>query len=109
MDALSPLFLVALFGGFYFLAIRPQKARIKAVQDTQRALSAGQQVMTTAGLYGVVTSVDADDVHLEVSPGVVLRFARGAVAKLVEESADSTSADSAVAVDDEPTSLSPGK
>ncbi len=93
MDALSPLFLVVLVGGFYVLAIRPQKARLRAVQQTQASLSAGQQVMTTAGLYGTVVAVDDEDVRIEVAPGVELRFARGAVAKLVEDPAVAVSPD----------------
>ena len=93
MEALSPLFLVFLIGGFYLLAIRPQKARIKAVQQAQAALAPGQRVMTTAGLYGTVAAVEGDDVRLEVAPGVELRFARGAVAKLVPDPADIATAE----------------
>ena len=108
MDALSPLFLVLLVGGFYFLAVRPQKARLKAVRDAQAALAPGQQVMTTAGLYGTVTAVDAEDVRIEVAPGVELRFARGAVARLVPDPDDTAPevADPAVEVD--PSPVTPG-
>ena len=93
MDALSPLFLFVLVGGFYLLAVRPQKARLRAVQHTQASLAAGQQVMTTAGLYGTVVAVDDEDVRLEVAPGVELRFARGAVARVVDDLTVGSSAD----------------
>ncbi len=86
MAALGQLgFLVLMVGGFYALAIRPQKARIRALQATQAALAPGQQVITTAGLYATVAAVDDDDVQLLVAPGVVLRFARGAIAKAIVE------------------------
>lgn len=78
-------FLVLMVGGFYALAIRPQKARIRALQATQAALAPGQRVITTAGLHATVVGVDDADVRLEVAPGVVLRFARGAIAQTVSE------------------------
>lgn len=86
MEALVQLgFLALMVGGFYALAIRPQKARLRAVQEIQASLAPGQAVVTTAGLHGVVTEVDAELVHLEVAPGVVLRFARGAVARTAND------------------------
>ena len=103
---MEAVFLLLLVGGFYVLAIRPQKARIRAVQQTQATLSPGQQVMTTSGLYGTVTAVDDQDLHLEVAPGVVLRFARGAVAKQISDPADP--ADAVDAADDQHSPVTPG-
>ena len=107
---MEAVFLLLLVGGFYLLAIRPQKARIRAVQQTQATLAPGQQVMTTSGLYGTVTSVDDQDLHLEVAPGVVLRFARGAVATQITDSSasDSDPADGGVDVGDQPSPVTPG-
>ncbi|HVE62726.1 MAG TPA: preprotein translocase subunit YajC [Mycobacteriales bacterium] len=86
MAALGQLaFLVLMVGGFYALAIRPQKARIRALQATQASLAPGQRVITTAGLHGTVVEVDDGDVLLEAAPGVVLRFARGAIAQTISE------------------------
>jgi preprotein translocase subunit YajC len=41
--------------------------------------------MTGSGVYGTVAEVDdeAGTISLEVSPGVIIRFARGAVARTV--------------------------
>jgi preprotein translocase subunit YajC len=49
----------------------------------QRELAPGDEVMMGAGIFGTVTSADDDTLHLEVSPGVVLRVARGAVVRRV--------------------------
>ena len=35
--------------------------------------------MTTFGIFGTVQTVDGEFVHLEVSPGVVVQFAKGAI------------------------------
>jgi preprotein translocase subunit YajC len=75
--------------GFYFIAVRPGRKRMQAMQVVQSGLEPGRQVITTAGLYATVTAVDDTDqtVTLEIAPGVEARFARGAVLKLVDEPA----------------------
>lgn len=102
------LFLALIIGSFYFLAIRPQKARLRALQQTQAALAPGVEVMTTAGLYGTVTAVGDEDVTLEVSPGVTVRFARAAIARRVDAATDTAGvADADVATDADPTTTIP--
>lgn len=82
----SYLFLVAivvLFGLLYFVTIRPQRNRQRAAQQTQSQLEPGDRVRTTAGMYATVTSVEDQDVVLEVSPGVEVRFLRRAIMDVV--------------------------
>jgi len=82
----SYLFLVAivvLFGLLYFVTIRPQRNRQRAAQQTQSHLEPGDRVRTTAGMYATVTSVEDQDVVLEVSPGVEVRFLRRAILDVV--------------------------
>jgi preprotein translocase subunit YajC len=84
----SYLFLVAivvLFGLLYFVTIRPQRARQRAAQQTQREIVPGTRVRTTAGMYATVTSVEDQDVVLEVAPGVEVRFLRRAIMDVVPE------------------------
>jgi preprotein translocase subunit YajC len=79
--------LIPLLVAFYFVAIRPGRRRMQAMQSVQQALEPGREVVTTAGLYGRLTDVDTDagTVTIEIAPGVEARFARGAVMKVVEE------------------------
>jgi preprotein translocase subunit YajC len=84
----SYLFLVAivvLFGLLYFVTIRPQRNRQRAAQQTQREIVPGTRVRTTAGMYATVTSVEDQDVVLEVAPGVEVRFLRRAILDVVPE------------------------
>lgn len=67
----------------WVLFILPQQRRVRAHQALVATLEVGQEVMTTAGLFGVITALDGDEVRLEVAPGVELRFARAAIAQLV--------------------------
>ena len=84
----SYLFLVAivvLFGLLYFVTIRPQRRRQQAAAQTQREIVPGTRVRTTAGMYATVTSVEDQDVVLEVAPGVEVRFLRRAIMDVVPE------------------------
>jgi preprotein translocase subunit YajC len=79
------LFVVVIIVGMYFLMIRPQQRRNRQLQEMQATLGPGAEVMTGSGIYGTVTDVDeeAGTIDLEVSPGVAITFARGAVAKVI--------------------------
>jgi preprotein translocase subunit YajC len=79
------VFIILLFGALYLLFIRPQQRRNRDVQAMQSKLGIGDEVMTGSGVYGTVAEVDdeAGTISLEVSPDVIIRFARGAVARTV--------------------------
>ncbi len=51
----------------------------------QSSLGIGDEVMTGSGIYGIVTEIDEEEgtIGLEISPGVAIRVARGAVARVV--------------------------
>jgi preprotein translocase subunit YajC len=73
-----------MLGAMYLLLFRPQRARMRAVAAAQASLAAGRQVVLTSGIFGTVVSVDTETVALEVSPGVHLKVARGAVARVTD-------------------------
>lgn len=75
---------------FFVLVVRPQRVRLREAQRVRASLAVGQRVMTTAGLHGTLRAIDdADDtVLLEVAPGVQVRWAAAAVARVLEPAAD---------------------
>ena len=75
--------LVLMGAVFYFLLIRPQSQRRKAQVMMQNELDVGDEVITTAGIYGTITEIDDDYgiITLEVAPDTELRFSRAAVAQ----------------------------
>ncbi len=97
------LILVVTFGLMWVLFILPQQRRVRAHQALVSTVGVGDEVMTTAGLFGTVVALDDEVVDLEVSPGIVLRFARGAIARRVDQvlPADTHAADDAAATDRE--------
>lgn len=79
------LFIILIFGAMYFLFIRPQQRRSRELQAMQSRLGPGDEVMTGSGIYGTVAEIDEANgtVDLEISPEVVVRFARGSIARVV--------------------------
>jgi preprotein translocase subunit YajC len=101
------LILVGVFVLMWALVILPEQRRRKEHIAVVGRLEVGDEVMTTAGIYGTVDGLDDEVVSLEVAPGTVLRVARGAVGRrLAEEQAPAepatpagTAADRAAALD----------
>lgn len=78
-------FLVLMFGVMYFLMIRPQKKKEKAVKAMLDALKVGDRVCTIGGIYGTVTGVKDDQVIIAVgAQKTVMNMARWAI-KSVED------------------------
>lgn len=71
-----------LVAAIYLLIIAPARNRSKRAADIKAHLKPGAEVMTTSGLFGTVVSAEDTEFHIEVSPGVVMRFAIGAVGKI---------------------------
>jgi preprotein translocase subunit YajC len=70
---------------FWFLILGPERKNRKKRKAMLEALSKGDEVMTTGGLFGRVSKVDEHEVTLVVADGVRLRFSRGAVQGLRDE------------------------
>ena len=56
---------VAIFGGFWFLLMRPQKKEQKRIAQMISEMEVGDTVLTTSGFYGVVIDITEDDVIVE--------------------------------------------
>jgi preprotein translocase subunit YajC len=69
----------------YFLLIRPQKRRQREALAMQSAIEVGDEVVTTAGVYGFVTGFDGDIAWLEIDDDVQIRISRQAIARKIAE------------------------
>ncbi len=74
------LIIILMFGALYYLLLRPQQKREKARRELVRSLQAGDEVVTNAGIHGVVAEVEDAVVWLEVAPNVELKVSRDAIA-----------------------------
>lgn len=72
------------FALLWVLFILPQQRRVRAHQQLVSGLDEGDEVVLTAGIYGRITALGAEELSLEVAPGIELRVARQAVLRRVE-------------------------
>jgi preprotein translocase subunit YajC len=80
----SLIIVVILLGLFWFLLVRPQRAGVRRQQALLASLQPGDEIVSAGGLYGVIKTIDDDDLEVEIAEGLVVRMARGAVAGIVE-------------------------
>ncbi|MBY0302183.1 MULTISPECIES: preprotein translocase subunit YajC [Sphingomonas] len=78
--SLAPLFLV--FIVFYFLMIRPQQSRMKALQAAVAGVKKGDSVVTAGGLVGKITRVEDTIVEVEIAPNVKVRVVKATLAEV---------------------------
>jgi len=81
--ALVPMLLI--FGVFYLLLIRPQQKKQRELQATIAELKAGDKVVTTGGVIGVITAVRDTSFLIRSADKSILEIARSAVAGVDSE------------------------
>jgi preprotein translocase subunit YajC len=79
LTSLLPILILVVLA--FYLFTRPQKRRQKQQLALMQTLAAGDQVLTTSGIYGTVRSVQGDRIELDIADGVTIAVARQAVAQ----------------------------
>ena len=74
--------LVLVFIVFYFLMIRPQQKRQRALQDAVSAVKKGDSVLTSGGILGKVTKVEDAVVEVEIAANVRVRVIKATIAEV---------------------------
>jgi len=77
------IIMFAVLAVFVFLTWRNGRKRKAAAEEAKSRFVPGAEIMTTAGIYGTIKSVDGDIIHLEIAPKTVIRIVTGAVLRLV--------------------------
>jgi preprotein translocase subunit YajC len=73
------IFLIIIFGLFYFVMIRPQRRKQREHEMMVQELQKGDRVITAGGIYGTIESLSEDSIVIKVESGATLRVARGSV------------------------------
>ena len=68
-----------MIGIFYVLVLLPMRKRQKKIQDFQGGLKVGDRVITTSGIYGVVTKLDDKTVQVQIADKIRIDVARAAI------------------------------
>jgi len=88
------IIMFAVLAVFVFLTWRSGRKRKAAAEEAKLRYVTGAEIMTTAGIYGTIKSVDGDIISLEIAPKTVIRIQSGAIMRLV--TADDTDAPKSV-------------
>jgi preprotein translocase, yajC subunit len=64
---------------FWLFMIRPQQKRQKEVQRKREALTTGDRIVTSGGLYGTIRDIKETEFVVEIAEGVRVRVDRGSV------------------------------
>lgn len=67
---------------FYFLLIRPQSKKQKEQQEMLNSLRKGDKVITSGGIYGIISKVRDEVVVLQVAENVKIEVAKTAIATM---------------------------
>ena len=92
--------LVLIFVVFYFLLIRPQKKKEKALKDMISSLKVGDTVASIGGIHGKIIRIKYDVFVLESGLGAnksYISLDRSAISRLVKEGKNKNVADEDVA------------
>ena len=77
--------MILVFGVFYLLLIRPQQRKQRDLQARIAQLKAGDKVVTTGGIVGVITAVRDTSFLIRSADKTILEIARTAVAGIDSE------------------------
>jgi preprotein translocase subunit YajC len=76
---MSAIPFVLVLGIFYFIILLPMKKKQQKVQEFLDALKVGDRVITTGGIYGLVTKLSEQSVQLQVADKVRIEVAKAAI------------------------------
>lgn len=82
ITAFAPLILM--FVIFYFLLIRPQQKKAKEHKSMLANLKKGDYIITGGGMYGRITAVDGDILHVELAKDFNIKVNRNYVSGLAD-------------------------
>jgi preprotein translocase subunit YajC len=70
-----------------FLFMRNQQKRVRQQQALQQSAEVGDEVLTTAGIFGTIVDEDEDEgtVTVEIAPGTRIKMVRSGIARRLTE------------------------
>ena len=77
---------IFIFVIMYFVLFRPQKKRQQEQQRLISSLKTGDQVVTNAGIHGLISNVKETTVMLKVADNVKIEMEKSAITNVLKES-----------------------
>ena len=77
--------MVLLFAAMYFLMIAPQRKKQKEHEKMLKSLESGDEVVTTGGIYGVITNVKDDRFVVRVADNTKIEIGKAFVQTVLKK------------------------
>ena len=68
-----------ILGIFYFIILLPMRRKQRKIQDFQSSLKVGDKVVTTSGIYGVISKMGERSIQIQVADKVRIEVSRVAI------------------------------
>jgi preprotein translocase subunit YajC len=82
------LFFGLMFAAMYFLLIAPQRKKQKEHEKMLKAITTGDEIITSGGIFGVISNVKEDRFVVKVSEGTKLEIGKGFVQSVVKKASE---------------------
>jgi len=80
-----------IFVGFYFILIAPQRKKQKEHEKMLGTLGTGDEVVTSGGIYGVITGVKSDRFVVRIADNTKIEVGKGFIQAVVKKTDDEKS------------------
>lgn len=77
--------MVLLFAAMYFLMIAPQRKKQKEHERMLKSLESGDEVVTTGGIFGVITNVKEDRFVVRIADNTKIEIGKAFVQTVVRK------------------------
>jgi preprotein translocase subunit YajC len=77
--------MVLLFGAMYFFLIAPQRKKQKEHEKMLKALESGDEIVTTGGIFGVITNVKEDRFVVRIADNTKIEIGKGFVQTVLKK------------------------
>ncbi|MDA7575958.1 MAG: preprotein translocase subunit YajC [SAR86 cluster bacterium] len=74
------VFFIGFLALMYFMTIRPQQKRMKALQEMMDGLEKGDEVVAAGGIIGRIKDIKGPYVSIEVSENITFKLQKTAIA-----------------------------
>ena len=76
---------VLLFGAMYFFMIAPQRKKQKEHEKMLTSLQSGDEIVTTGGMFGVITNVKEDRFVVRIADNTKVEIGKGFIQTVLKK------------------------
>lgn len=77
--------IILMMAGFWFLLIAPQRKKQKQHEKMLAALQSGDEIISTGGIYGVITNVKDDRFVVRIADNTKIELGKSFIATVVKQ------------------------